>query len=174
MTSATLAEPGAQRVSGLTMAQFLRFSVGSEACAVRIDSVREILEVARITPVPLMPDCVRGVMNLRGLVVPVIDLGARLGFALTQLGRRSAVVVVHLPGSNGSRQTLGLLVDTVQEVFKCQEEDLEPPPRMGTRVPVGFVRSMVHVGDQVAIELALEQLVGSQALAALIAAELVP
>jgi purine-binding chemotaxis protein CheW len=157
------------------MVQFLRFCVGSEACAVRIGSVREILEVARITPVPLMPDCVRGVMNLRGLVVPVIDLAARLGFAPTRLERRSAVVVVHVPGSNGSRQTLGLLVDTVQEVFKCLEEDLEPPPRLGTSVPVGFVRSMVHAGgSQVAIELALEQLVGGEALAALIAAEQQP
>jgi purine-binding chemotaxis protein CheW len=172
MSSATLADRALPPGASSAQVQLLRFCVGSEACAVRIGSVREILEVARITPVPLMPDCVRGVMNLRGLVVPVIDLAARLGFAPTRLDRRSAVVVVHLPGSNGSRQTLGLLVDTVQEVFKCQEQDLEPPPRLGTRVPVAFVRSMVHVGAQVAIELALEQLVGSEALAALIAAEL--
>jgi purine-binding chemotaxis protein CheW len=162
----------ARKAATVPMVQFLRFTVGSEAYVVRIEGVREILEVTRITPVPLMPGCVRGVMNLRGLVVPVIDLAVRLGFAATQVSKRTAVVVVNMRGANGQQQTLGMLVDTVQEVFKCREEDLEPAPRLGTTISAAFVRSMVHVGEHVAVELALDQLIGQETLAQLIVADL--
>ena len=82
------------RGDGQAMQQFLRFALGNERYAVRIDAVREILEVVRMTPLPLMPAFVRGVMNLRGAVVPVVDLGARLGLEVTVVGRRTCVVIV--------------------------------------------------------------------------------
>jgi len=152
--------------------QFLRFSVGSEAYAVRIEGVREILEVTQITPVPLMPGFMRGVMNLRGVVVPVVDLAVRLGFAATEVGKRTCVVVVHMHGAEGRQQTLGMLVDAVQEVFKSTENDLEPVPRLGTSIAPGFIRSMVRVRGQITVELALDQLVGQQTLAELIGADM--
>jgi purine-binding chemotaxis protein CheW len=152
--------------------QFLRFTVGNEAYVVRIEGVREILEMTPITPVPLLPPCVRGVITLRGLVVPVIDLSIRLGYAATQIARRTAIVVVSQRGSDGRRQTLGMLVDTVQEVFKCRESELEPAPQPGTPAAAAFVRAVVHVGDQVAVELGLDELIGAEVLARLVGAGL--
>ncbi len=166
-----IAAPPRSAGTGAAM-QFLRFSVGREAYVVRIEGVREILEVTQITPVPLMPGFMRGVMNLRGVVVPVVDLGVRLGFAATEVGKRTCVVVVHMRAADGSQQTLGMLVDAVHEVFKGREQDLEPVPRLGTTIAPDFIRSMVRVRDQITIELALDELVGQQTLAELIGADL--
>ncbi|MCC5329674.1 chemotaxis protein CheW, partial [Staphylococcus aureus] len=80
-----------------------RFSVGPDAYAVRIELVREILEVGQMTPLPLMPTFVRGVMNLRGAVVPVVDLAARLGMDPTAIGRRTCVIMVGIAGSQGAQ-----------------------------------------------------------------------
>lgn len=159
---------GGRRPATSRPMQFLRFSVGSEAYVVRIEGVREILEVTQITPVPLMPGFMRGVMNLRGVVVPVVDLAVRLGFDTTQIGKRTCVVIVSMRGADGAQQTLGMLVDAVHEVFKSQEDELEPVPRMGTSIPAGFIRAMVRVRGEITVELALDELVGQQTLAQLI------
>jgi purine-binding chemotaxis protein CheW len=166
----SLAAPPARKPAAGPVMQFLRFSVGSEAYVVRIDGVREILEVTQITPVPLMPGFMRGVMNLRGVVVPVVDLSVRLGFSSTEVGKRTCVVVVTLRTGDGHQQTLGMLVDAVHEVFKGREEDLEPVPRLGTTISPGFIRSMVRVRGEITVELALDELVGQQTLAQLIGA----
>lgn len=151
--------------------QLLRFAVGDERYAVRIDAVREILEVARTTPLPLMPSFVRGVMNLRGAVVPVIDLGARLGLAITTVGRRSCVVIVETRASDDMpAMRLGMLVDAVYEVFDAQPDALEPVPRLGTRIDPAFIRSMARVRGQATPELHLDAVLDAGALAALIAA----
>ena len=155
---------------GQAMQQFLRFALGNERYAVRIDAVREILEVVRMTPLPLMPAFVRGVMNLRGAVVPVVDLGARLGLEVTVVGRRTCVVIVDiaLPDDQGS-QRLGMLVDAVYEVVDTSLDELEPVPRLGTRIDPAFIRSMVRVGGQATPELDIAAILEQQALAALIA-----
>lgn len=149
--------------------QLLRFAVGQERYAVRIDAVREILEVARTTPLPLMPSFVRGVMNLRGAVVPVIDLGARLGMDATTLGRRSCVVIVETCGNaDVPAMRLGMLVDAVYEVFDALPDALEPVPRLGTRIDPAFIRSMARVRGQTTAELNLDTVLDATALAALI------
>ncbi|MEK8050631.1 chemotaxis protein CheW [Ideonella sp. DXS22W] len=151
--------------------QLLRFAVGEERFAVRIDAVREILEVSRSTPLPLMPSFVRGVMNLRGAVVPVIDLGARLGLATTTVGRRSCVVIVETCGQNDlPALRMGLLVDAVYEVFDVQHSALEAVPRLGTRIDPNFIRSMARVRGQATAELNLEAVLDTHALASLIEA----
>ena len=96
------------------MRQLLRLAVGQETLVVPIEAVREILEVGRLTPLPKTPDFVRGVMNLRGAVVPVIDLGARFGFGSSTLGRRSAIIVVEAKGDDDFGGLIaGVLVDAV-------------------------------------------------------------
>ena len=151
--------------------QLLRFAVGDERYAVRIDAVREILEVTRTTPLPLMPAFVRGVMNLRGAVVPVIDLGARLGLQATTVGRRSCVVIVETSGNQDvPAMRLGILVDAVYEVFDAQPDALEPVPRLGTRIDPGFIRSMARVRGQTTAELNLDAVLDAGSLAALIEA----
>lgn len=155
--------------AGTELHQFLRFALGKETYAVRIDAVREILEVVHMTPLPLMPEFVRGVMNLRGAVVPVIDLSARLGLEPTVIGRRSCVVMVDIVASDDLRQTLGVLVDAVYEVFDACLGDQESVPRLGTRISPEFIRSMLRVRGQTTAEIDLARVLEQTALAELIA-----
>jgi len=149
--------------------QFLRLSLGSEKYAVQINAVREILQMVSTTPLPLMPAFVRGVMNLRGAVVPVVDLGARLELAATDVGRRTCVVIVDVPGiDDGRPQTLGLLVDAVYEVFDAPATTLEEVPRLGTLIDPAFIRSMVRVRGESTPELDLAAILDQQLLARLI------
>lgn len=151
--------------------QCLRFAVGRETCAVRVELVREILEVAQMTPLPLMPSFVCGVMNLRGVVVPVIDLAARLGMPTTVLGRRTCVVIVDLPGTDGEAPlTLGVLVEAVHEVFDAPPGEAEAVPRLGMRIAPAFVRSILRVRGVATPELDLSTILHHEELARLIEA----
>lgn len=167
---ARLSLPRPHNADGVVQ-QFLCFALGQARHAVRIDAVREILEVSRMTPLPLMPSFVRGVMNLRGAVVPVVDLGARLGLAPTRIGRRTCVVIVDipLPDDQGS-QRLGMLVDAVYEVVDTDVDELEAVPRLGTRIHPGHIRSMVRVRGQATPELDIAAVLDQQVLADLISA----
>lgn len=162
----------------------LRMAVGDEAVAVAIDDVREILEVGRLTALPRTPDFVRGVMNLRGAVVPVIDLLARLGHAPAQIGRRSCVVVVETtppPEADddtgtetaqadgfGESLVVGLLVDAVYEVFDAPPGDYEQVPPLGTRIDPAYLQGMSRVRNEVIGVLALERVLAPKELTALI------
>jgi purine-binding chemotaxis protein CheW len=122
-----------------------------------------------MTPLPLTPHFVLGVMNLRGIVVPVIDLGARLGLPAATLGRRSCVVLVDAPpGEDGKPMVMGVLVDAVHEVFSARDEDAEAPPRLGMRVPADLVRSILRVRGRATTELDLGAVLEPQALGNLI------
>lgn len=157
------------------MSQFLRFALGSGHCVVDLGHVREILEIGTLTPVPLMPAFVRGVMNLRGAVVPVIDLGTRIGLEVTRLGRRSCIVMVDLPLAHRSAtQAMGMLVDAVEEVFEAGEGDHEAVPPLGTRINRGYLRSMVRVRGVVTPELDLQAALDPTALGALIGEHIRP
>lgn len=152
------------------MSQFLRFAVGADAYAVRIEMVREILEVNQMTPLPLMPAFVRGVMNLRGAVVPVVDMAARLGLASTEIGRRTCVIMVDISVPDmGGRQGLGVLVDAVHEVFDVDDGGLEVVPRMGTKIDPAFILGMVRVRGQVTPALDLDRALSQESLTELIA-----
>jgi purine-binding chemotaxis protein CheW len=151
--------------------QCLRFAVGPETCAVRVELVREILEVGQMTPLPLMPSFVCGVMNLRGVVMPVIDLAARLGMPPTQLGRRTCVVIVDLPGAEGENtSTLGVLVEAVHEVFDAAPGEIEAVPRLGMRIEPSFVRGILRVRGQATPELDFPAILNHVEMARLIEA----
>jgi purine-binding chemotaxis protein CheW len=147
--------------------QLLRLTVAGAMYAIDIEVVHEILNVPPTTPVPLMPDFVRGVMNLRGAVVPVIDLGARIGAEPCQLGRRSCVVVVEVHAAEGA-QTIGLLADAVHEVFGIPPEGLEAVPPMGTRVPAEFLSGIARAADRIVPVLAVERILELDELARLV------
>jgi purine-binding chemotaxis protein CheW len=170
----------------------LRMAVGGQDLAVAIEDVREILEVGRLTALPRTPDFVRGVMNLRGAVVPVIDLAARVGQPAIQIGRRSCVVVVEAepptiadgdshgaldethdaPANEGSVLVVGLLVDAVFEVFDTPASGIEPVPPLGTRIAPAFLRGMTRNHGEVIGVLALDRVLAQQELSALIAQHL--
>ena len=171
---------------GRTGCALLRMAVGDDAVAVPIADVREILEVGRLTALPRTPAFVRGVMNLRGAVVPVIDLLARLGRPPAEIGRRSCVVVVEAgpPAHDGGGDdahgmhdnhldevlVVGLLVDAVFEVFDAPPGEFEPVPPLGTRIAAGYLQGISRVRGEPIGVLALERVLAQQDLCALIAA----
>jgi purine-binding chemotaxis protein CheW len=142
--------------------------------AVPIERVREILKVSQLTVLPLMPTFVRGVMNLRGAVVPVIDLGARLGGAPTILARRTCVVIVEQRSADGASQTLGVLVDAVHEVVEAAGTDIEPVPQLGTEIASEFLAGMARLRGEIVPVLAMERVLDEDALTQAIAAHAQP
>ncbi len=122
-------------------AQYLTFSLGEEAFALDIRSVREIIQHGPMTSVPLMPAFVRGVINLRGAVVPVIDLQARFGRPASTVGRKTCVVIFDAI-RDGERIELGLMVDAVSEVVEIAADAIEPPPQFGGTVRRDFIQGI--------------------------------
>jgi purine-binding chemotaxis protein CheW len=109
-------------------------------------------------------------MNLRGAVVPVIDLGARLGGAATVLARRTCVVIVEQRSADGSAQTMGVLVDAVHEVVDATDADLEPVPQLGTEIASEYLAAMARLRGEIVPVLALERVLDEEALTQAIAA----
>jgi purine-binding chemotaxis protein CheW len=155
-------------------AQFLTFVVGRESFAAAISAIREIIEVPSLTAMPLVPDFVRGVINLRGAVVPVLDLATRLELGRTEMARRTCIVVVEVAGqeSNGApaTQVLGLLVDAVNEVLEIAAVQIEPAPALGNRIPAEFIRGVAKVNKRLLVVLELARVLAPQELAELIGA----
>jgi purine-binding chemotaxis protein CheW len=125
-------------------AQYLTFTLGAEVFAMDIRTVREIIQYGPMTTVPLMPDFVRGVINLRGSVVPVIDLQARFGRPPADVGKKTCIVIFDTLRDR-ERVELGLLVDAVSEVIDIPPEAIEPPPNFGTSVRRDFISGMGKV-----------------------------
>lgn len=133
--------------------QFLTFLLGREVFAMDIRTVREIIQYGPLTSVPLMPDFVRGVINLRGAVVPVIDLHARFGRPVAEIGKKTCIVIFDSV-REGERTELGLLVDAVSEVVDIPAGQIEPPPSFGTAVRRDFIQGMGKLGERFVIILA--------------------
>jgi purine-binding chemotaxis protein CheW len=180
-TTAPLSAAGAPSVAGGELCSLLRMAVGSEVLAVPIEDVREILQVSRLTPLPRTPAFVRGVMNLRGAVVPVIDLAARLGHEAAEIGRRSCIVIVQTvatgPGDgeegvhgDATPLVVGLLVDAVFEVFDRAASEIEAAPALGTGIDAVFLRGMTRAAGEVIGVIALAQVLATRELSAAIAA----
>jgi purine-binding chemotaxis protein CheW len=131
-------------------AQYLTFWLGEEVFGMDIRTVREIIQCGPMTTLPLMPGFVRGVINLRGAVVPVIDLHARFGRPAAKVGKKSCIVIFDSVRS-GERVELGLLVDAVSEVIKISASQIEPPPDFGTAVRRDFIRGMGKVATRFVI-----------------------
>ncbi len=125
--------------------QFLTFLLHDEPFAMDIRTVREIIQMSPMTGVPLMPAFVRGMINLRGAVVPVIDLHARFGRPCAVIGAKTCIVIFDAE-RNGERVELGLLVDSVSAVIDIAASEIEPAPSFGTGVRRDFIRGMGKVG----------------------------
>jgi purine-binding chemotaxis protein CheW len=128
-------------------AQYLTFWLGEEVFGMDIRTVREIIQCGAMTSLPLFPAFVRGVINLRGAVVPVVDLNARFGRAPAVVGKKTCVVVFDAV-RGGERTELGLLVDAVSAVIKIAPGDIEPPPEFGNAVRREFIRGIGKVGER--------------------------
>ncbi len=147
-------------------AQFLTFWLGPEVFGVDIRTVREIIQCGPMATVPLMPNFVRGVINLRGAVVPVVDLNVRFGRPSAELNKKSCIVIFDAV-RNGERVELGVLVDAVSEVIKIAPTDIEPPPDFGSAVRRDFIRAIAKVGQRFIILLEPDRALDVQEMAEL-------
>ena len=141
--------------------QYLTFSLGGEVFALGILNVKEIIEFGNITEIPMMPALIRGVINLRGAVVPVIDLSARFGGAASKVSRRTCIVIVEL-GEGEERQDLGVIVDAVNEVLEIPRADIEPPPSFGAKIRADFILGMGKVEGRFVIILNVDRVLSTE------------
>ncbi|WP_342120916.1 chemotaxis protein CheW [Pseudoduganella sp. OTU4001] len=146
--------------------QYLSFRLGDETFALGILAVREIIEYGGITDVPMMPPCVRGVINLRGAVVPVLDLASRFGRGASIIGRRSCIVIAEM-GQPPEQQVLGLLVDAVNAVLDIDAAQIEPPPSFGAGLRNDFITGIGKVHGKFVIIINLEAVLNVPEIVAL-------
>jgi purine-binding chemotaxis protein CheW len=156
----------AQAAAGGAEQLYLAFRLAGEVYAIDILRIREIVEYRLPTGVPLMPASVRGVINLRGAVVPVIDLAIRFGQPATGVGKRTCIVIVEVAHA-GTTQVLGLLVDGVNAVMEIAADSIEAPPAFGTGVNSEFIAGMARVNGRFIIILDIGRVLSIQELAAI-------
>jgi purine-binding chemotaxis protein CheW len=137
-------------------AQYLTFMLAGDVFAIGILSIKEIIEYHGLTEVPLMPPCVRGVINLRGAVVPVVDLLARFRRPPSPITKRSCIVIVEVQADD-QRQVVGVMVDAVNEVLDIAEAEIEPPPTFGARIRSDFILGMGKVKGKFVILLNVDK-----------------
>jgi purine-binding chemotaxis protein CheW len=160
-TQALAAAPVEQRE------QYLAFTLGGETFAMDIRSIREVIQFGGITEVPLMPPFIRGVINLRGSVVPVIDLFVRFGRPACDVAHRTCIVILELSQGDGTAE-LGVMVDNVSEVLSIAVSEVEPAPAFGSDIRTEFIAGVAKVGERFVILLDVNHVLSVDELAALV------
>lgn len=140
--------------------QFLTFSVGSETYGVDIMTVREIKGWEEVTRLPNSPVHMRGVMNLRGLIIPIFDLRARFGLGQTDANEKNVVIILAIAG-----RIVGILVDAVSDILTTNSSEIKPPPNMET-VDAEFLNGLISVEERMVVLLNVEKLFDSKTLEA--------
>lgn len=143
---------------------FLTFGLLDEEYGIAILDVKEIIGMMEITPIPKTPEFVKGVINLRGKVIPVIDLRLKFGLESKTYDERTCIIVVEVPGRQGV-VSLGLVVDAVNDVTQIKEEDVEAPPGFGVESDNKFILGMAKINARVTMLLDITKVVGENELA---------
>ncbi|MBU5636682.1 chemotaxis protein CheW [Geomonas sp. Red69] len=136
--------------------QYLTFKLEDELFALDIGKVREVLDFTSITKVPQTPDYMRGVINLRGSVVPVVDLRLKFGMAMAEQTVNTCVIIVEVE-LEGEKVVMGAMADAVQEVMDLEPDQIEPPPRIGTKLNTDFIKGMGKHNEQFIIILDIDK-----------------
>jgi len=144
--------------------QYLTFILDEEVFALDIATVREVLDFTKITKVPQTPDFMMGVINLRGSVMPVVDMRLKFGLSKTELTVNTCIIIVEIE-LDGEITLLGALVDSVQEVIELDPEHIEPPPRIGTRLNTKFIKGMGKQDDRFLIIVEIDKVFSVEELA---------
>jgi purine-binding chemotaxis protein CheW len=148
------------------IAQYLTFLLSREMYAVGILNVKEIIEYGQLTEIPMMPAFIRGVINLRGAVVPVVDLSARFGGQQTEASRRTCIVIIEI-GNGEERHDIGIVVDAVSEVLEVSSADIEPAPSFGAKIRADFIDGMGKIGGKFVIILNIQRVLSVDEIAQL-------
>jgi purine-binding chemotaxis protein CheW len=143
--------------------QYLTFRLGDEIFALDISKVREVLDYTNITKVPRTPDFMRGVINLRGNVVPVVDMRLKFGMTKTERTVNTCIIIVEIT-LEGETTVLGALTDAVQEVIELGPEQIEPAPKIGTRLNTEFIKGMGKRDDHFIIILNIDRVFSADEL----------
>jgi purine-binding chemotaxis protein CheW len=146
--------------------QYLTFTLGGETFAIGILAIKEIIEYSSLTSVPMMPAYLRGVINLRGAVVPVVDLSVRFNRPASAVTKRTCIVIIEI-ATGGGRQDIGVVVDQVDSVLDIPPEDIEPPPSFGARIATDFIRGMGKINGKFAILLDVDHVLAAEEAAVL-------
>jgi purine-binding chemotaxis protein CheW len=149
-------------------AQYLTFILAGEMYSLGILNIKEIIQFGDLTTVPMMPDFIRGVINLRGRVVPVVDLAARFSKQTTPVSRRTSIIIIEMDKDDQSdNQSIGIMVDAVNEVVEIDASEIEPPPSFGAKIRPDFISGMAKHNGRFIIVLNLEQVLSMQEMVAL-------
>ncbi len=143
--------------------QYLTFTVSGQMYGIGILAIKEIIQYGAVSGVPMMPDFIRGVINLRGAVVPVVDLAARFHGRLAEVGRRSCIIIVEI-GEQAAIQDVGILVDSVSAVLEIDADEIEPAPAFGAGVRTDFIRGMGKVNGGFVILIDVARILGTDGL----------
>ena len=157
MSTVTEYEP--QLANGDAANQFLTFALNEQDFGIDILRVQEIKNFTRVTPIPNMPECIKGVMNLRGTVVPVIDLRQRFNMPSIEYNQFTVIIVV-----NVGKKIVGLVVDAVSDVLNVGEDAIEGPPELGS-IDTSFIQGLAKSGERLVSLLDIEVLLQNQATA---------
>ena len=152
--------------STVDVQQYLTFLLSGEMYAVGILNVKEIIEYGQLTEIPMMPAFIRGVINLRGSVVPVIDLSARFGGHATETSRRTCIVIIELVHDE-EHHDIGVVVDAVSEVLEVSSADIEPAPSFGAKIRADFIAGMGKIAGKFVIILDIQKVLSVDEIATL-------
>lgn len=144
--------------------QYLTFRLGDELFGVDVGKAREVLDYTEVTHVPQMPDYMLGVINLRGSVVPVINLRRKFGMRNVEQTIDTCIIVIEIE-VDGDVIVVGTLADAVQEVLDLNAAQIEPPPRLGTRLNTEFIKGMGNIDDQFLIILDIDRVFTAEEIA---------
>ena len=147
-------------------AQYLTFMLGGEAFAIRILAIREIISYGGLTEVPMMPPSIKGVINLRGAVVPVVDLAVRFNKHPGDVTKRTCIVIVEMQNAE-EQQVIGVIVDAVNAVLEIPAVDIEPPPSFGAKIRTDFIAGMAKINSKFIILLDIDKVLSMEELGVL-------
>jgi len=145
--------------------QYLTFKLADEVFALDIGKVREVLDFTTVTRVPRTPDFMRGVINLRGNVVPVVEMRLKFGMSAAEKTINTCVIITEV-GVDGETVVLGAMADSVQEVLDLEPDQIEPPPKIGTKLNTDFIRGMGKRDDEFIMILDLDMVFSVEELTA--------
>lgn len=146
---------------GADGSQYLTFIMADEEYGVDILRVQEIKGWDSVTPIPNTPEYIKGVINLRGTIVPIIDLRMRFGLKNITYGPTTVVIVLRVEGHKGQR-IMGFVVDAVSDVYNLGDQEMKPPPDFGSVVSVDFIKALATVGEKMVIVLDIDQMLSAK------------
>jgi purine-binding chemotaxis protein CheW len=161
-------QPGTELAVDTSMEaqQFLTFMLQEEMFGLNILPIKEIIEYGKITRVPMVPDYVRGVINLRGNVVPVIDLPVRFGWPSSEVGKRTCIVIIEVD-DGGDKLEIGIVIDSVNEVLDIDAKDIGAPPSFGAKLRTDFISGMGKVREEFIILLNVDKVLSIEEISLL-------